>query len=641
MTAAELLARFTTATRTRNGADVKCPAHDDRRASLSIAQGDKGLVLRCHAGCSVNAIAGALGLTLRDLFDGSKPNGSAPRITATYDYVDASGTLLYQVVRYAPKDFRQRRPDGHGGWIWDLKGVERVLYRLPEIAAAAAQGGTAYVAEGEKDADALRALGLTATTNAGGAGKWTAAYAETLRGARIVILPDNDEPGRKHAAAVAESLRGMAASITVLKLPNLPPKGDVSDWLAAGGTREGLDRLVEAAPSAALPEGLVRLSTVAPEAVSWVWRGYIPRGKTTVLDGDPGLGKSTLTLDLIARVTRGVPMPDGTPGIDGGAVILTAEDGLADTVSPRLRAAGADLARVVALTGVGGADGALVFPSLDKIPALAEAIRSVGARLMVIDPLMAYLPGAVNSWRDQDVRSILAPIAALAEATGCAVLVVRHLTKAPGGSAIYRGGGSIGIAGAARCALLVAKDPDDETGRVLAGVKSNLGPLPASLKFRVEAVDETARIAWHGSSDHGADALLAVQVRSLEDRSALDDAKEFLREVLAGHPVPQRDVLKQARQVGLSEITLLRAKQALRVRSEKSGFGAGWRWRLPEDDQSQNLTTFEDGQEKQVDPLRENGGNLPKAINTPEGDQAQSDTEGVTMFDGPREVLDL
>jgi hypothetical protein len=152
-------------------------------------------------------------------------------------------------VRLDPKGFRQRRPDrtGEGGWLWNLKDVQRVLYRLPEVLKAVAVGQNVFVAEGEKDADNLAQLGLTATTNAGGAGKWSSGYSQTLRGAHVVIFPDNDEPGRQHAARVQQSLRGKAASVHIVNLPGLPPMGDVSDWLAAGGTREQLERLVAAA----------------------------------------------------------------------------------------------------------------------------------------------------------------------------------------------------------------------------------------------------------------------------------------------------------------------------------------------------------------------------------------------------------
>ena len=245
MTVAELTQRLKA--KTSNGHWIaRCPAHDDREPSLQISEGTDGRVLlKCFAGCSVDEITQALGIASRDLFPSQEGRVT---LVAAYDYTDANGTLLFQVVRYHPKTFRQRRPDGHGGWIWDLKGVKRVLYHLPQVLQAVTEPRPVYLVEGEKDADHLIALGCTATTNAGGAQKWSKAYTDTLRGAHVVILPDNDDPGRKHAQLLAEALHGVAASVRVVTLPNLPAKGDVSDWLAAGHTREDLERLVAQTP---------------------------------------------------------------------------------------------------------------------------------------------------------------------------------------------------------------------------------------------------------------------------------------------------------------------------------------------------------------------------------------------------------
>jgi Protein of unknown function (DUF3631) len=230
--------------RVGNRGTAKCPAHDDGTASLSVSEGADGRILvKCHAGCSAESIVTACGLTLADLMtDPTEKKKRRRRIARTYDYRAVDGTLLFQVVRYDPKDFRQRRPDGKGGWVWNLKGVKPVLYRLPELLAAE-PGCLVFVVEGEKDADRLASLGLVATTSSGGAGKWRSEFAEFLRGHPVVLLPDNDGPGAEQAGDVARSLRGIAASLRVVHLPNLPNKGDVSDWLNAGGLRDELERL--------------------------------------------------------------------------------------------------------------------------------------------------------------------------------------------------------------------------------------------------------------------------------------------------------------------------------------------------------------------------------------------------------------
>jgi 5S rRNA maturation endonuclease (ribonuclease M5) len=192
-----------------------------------------------------------MGLELRDLFPPKPERAPKPeperKIVATYSYVDESGKLLFEVVRYEPKAFAQRQPDGKGSWIWNLNGVRRVLYRLPDVLRAVQSGETIFVVEGEKDADALCGLGLVATTNPQGAGKWREDYSETLKGAHVVVIPDNDDAGRKHADQVAKSLWGKASSIKVVELSGDSVK-DVSDWLRAGGTKDQLLELVAQAP---------------------------------------------------------------------------------------------------------------------------------------------------------------------------------------------------------------------------------------------------------------------------------------------------------------------------------------------------------------------------------------------------------
>lgn len=318
----------------------------------------------------------------------------------------------------------------------------------------------------------------------------------------------------------------------------------------------------------------IRMARVKPQSVTWLWQGRIPRGKISVLDGDPGLGKSTVTLDLAARVSRGLAMPDGTPGVLGGVVLANAEDDLGDTVRPRLDAAGGDCERILALPVTSWAD-------LANLETLRTAIEQVAAVLVVIDPLMAYLPAEANSWRDQDVRRVLAPLAALAAETRVAVVLVRHLRKAADGNPLYRGGGSIGIIGAARSGLLVARDPDDPERRVLAVTKSNLAREAASLRYQTVERGGAVGVEWLGESSHGAAALMS-QPASAEERGELADACDWLRDRLAGAGAPTREVLRDAREAGISPRTLDRARARLGVRAANSGRGTPWALRLPD-----------------------------------------------------------
>lgn len=234
------------AERNGSGWKARCPAHDDQRASLSIDEGDNGgIVVYCHAGCRTEDIVQRIGLTMGYLSPPS--NGRQRQTVATYDYRDADDVLRYQSVRRSPKGFFQRRPDGNGGWINNMKGVKKILYRLPELNTAD-PSQPVLIPEGEKDVDNLRALGFMATCNVGGAGKWRKSYTPSLRGREVILLPDNDDSGRDHARDVARKLHGVTASIKIIELPDLPEKGDVSDWLDAGGTAEQLRDLIANTP---------------------------------------------------------------------------------------------------------------------------------------------------------------------------------------------------------------------------------------------------------------------------------------------------------------------------------------------------------------------------------------------------------
>ena len=221
------------------------PAHEDRTASLGIGVGEDGrLLLHCFAGCALEAILRGLNFAMTDLF----PDREGRQIRAIYDYGDAERTLLRQVLRYEPKHFKQRRPDSTGGWIWNVEGVPDTLYRLPDIPRGAT---SCFIVEGEKDVERLLALREEATTNAGGAGKWRDAHTQQLVEAgvqAVVILPDQDEPGRRHAESVADSCHRAGLAVRVLALPGLTEKQDVSDWLA-GHTGAELVALAEAAPA--------------------------------------------------------------------------------------------------------------------------------------------------------------------------------------------------------------------------------------------------------------------------------------------------------------------------------------------------------------------------------------------------------
>ena len=251
-----------------------CPAHDDKHASLCVTVGEDGqTLLYCDAGCDVRAVVEALGLRMSDLFRKSEEGAkSSPeqrknrsRVVARYPYVDEHGTLLYEVVRQEPKRFTQRQPDGRGGWIWNMQGVTRIPYNLPNVLAAIKADSYIFIVEGEKDVQSLAKIKCVGTCNAGGAGKWLDSYSEHLRGAHVIIIPDNDVPGCEHAMQVACSLHQTASSVKYVLLPDLPPKGDVSDWLK-NHTPEEFFSVVESSARRWVPDCIIEPSADAKNA---------------------------------------------------------------------------------------------------------------------------------------------------------------------------------------------------------------------------------------------------------------------------------------------------------------------------------------------------------------------------------------
>lgn len=318
---------------------AKCPAHEDGNASLTVKRGADGrILLHCHAGCSFAEITAALGVTAGQLFPAS-PNRrvdgpQTEKHVATYTYVDTDGAPVFQVLRFdvfnaegvrVDKTFKQKRHVGGGEYEWGMTGVRRVLYRLPELIEAVAMGRTIYVVEGEKDADRLWAEGLAAATAAGGASApWLPSYSETLMGASVIVLPDNDEPGRKHDAKVTAALTGIAGSVRTVALPGLPEHGDVSDYLDAGHTIADLQRISEEPPAPAVSPFLTARQIEQLPPPRFLVHDMIPEGGLSEIHGPPGSGKSFFALCMACDISLGIPFL-GRPVKQGPVVYVAAE----------------------------------------------------------------------------------------------------------------------------------------------------------------------------------------------------------------------------------------------------------------------------------------------------------------------------
>jgi hypothetical protein len=501
-----------------------------------------------------------------------------------------------QIVRFDTPDGKEFRPIHHtkAGWkIGDPPGAWP-LYRLNKIPTA----GPVFVCEGEKACDAACAIGLAAVTSAHGSSSAEKTDWQPLAGRDVVILPDNDEPGRKYGRAVATILAKLEppGRAKIIALPGLPEGGDIVEFLEAGGTVGEVVALADATPFIA-PADLIGgplvlcMAGVEAREVDWLWPGKIPLGRITLLVGRPGEGKSFATCDFAARISTGTPWPDGSPCPLGSVLFICCEDDPGDTIRPRLDAHHADcrnihILRMVSRIGEDGKPRETMFSLLD-LAALEEAIKSLADLcLIVIDPIGSYLGGSADSYKDDEVRSVLAPVAALAEKYSTAVLVVAHRRKGGGTNADANTMGSVGYTGIARATWHLSRDPDNKSRRLYLPGKNNLATEGEGLAFTIGG--NPASIFWEKepikmSAD---DALVQENASGHDDKpgpepEARKAAEEWLRGMLADGDVAAATIREEAKDAGFSYRTVQRAADTMKIIREKNQFNGGWQWRFP------------------------------------------------------------
>lgn len=340
---------------------------------------------------------------------------------------------------------------------------------------------------------------------------------------------------------------------------------------------------MSAPPCPDRPVPWIAFSQLATRPLAWLWPAVLPRGKPVLLEGDPGLGKSLLTLDLCARLTTGRPWPDGCPS-PGPANVLTlcAEDGLSDTVLPRLRALQADLDRAFTLRP-DDPDAAEPLSLPAHVDLLEAALKRTHAALVVIDPITAFLDRGVSPNHNQSIRRALAPLVRLAAQYDCTILLVRHLTKMLTHQALYRGAGSVGFLALCRAAWLVAADPTDPQRRLFAPLKNNLAAPPPSLAYSLTAAAGGPLLNWLGPSDLTADQLLARPAPPATGQRPRARARALLEDFLQDGPRNSDEVRAFAHEHRLAERTLWRAKKDLKIHSLRvhlDGRPLGY-WLLP------------------------------------------------------------
>ena len=507
--------------------------------------------------------------------------------SAYWVYQNSDGSIHHIRMRFDLPDGRKNvlpftygTLSGQTGWHFKAPSEPFPLFNLSEILSR--KEAPILIVEGEKTAIAAKALfsEYVVTTTAGGAGAPSKSNLLPLKGRDVSIWPDNDDAGTKYANKVIKLLtEACAKSIRLVEIPQeLPKSWDLADELPEVFTTDDLHELLINAADATPSDGIEPLTTVCmsdvdPKNVNWLWDPFIGRGNLTMLDGDPGLGKSHVTLAIAAALSNGELLPAQSLATKGSTLLVSCEDSLGCSVKPRLIKMSANCDYIFA------------YPEIFTLDTegqlkLRKTIEQERPDLIIIDPIFAYMGAGVDTNSANKVRAVLAPLAKLAEEFQCAIVCVRHLAKGTTGqSLMHRGMGSIDFSAAARSTLTVVQHPENEHARVIVHSKTNIGPKGPSIEFTFE--DDAFR--WVGVSEFRESDFVDQTGSYTHQKSRKgSEAEDFLREIL--EPGPQRSTLvyEMADQAGISRSSLNRTKERLGVVSTKGrGENFGWTWSLP------------------------------------------------------------
>ena len=508
---------------------ARCPAaaHDDTKASLSVARGtEQPVIFKCHAGCHRDDILDGLGLTVADV---SNPRDDRPELgewtprgpaVNVYDYTDENGTLLFQVLRTANKEFPQRVPDKakRSGWKWSVPAtVRRVPYRLPAVIKAVADKQVVYIVEGEKDVHSMERAGAVATTSPGGAGKWRPDYNDYFKGASVVVIADADEPGRKHAATIARQLGGTAASVRIAE----PAYGkDASDHLAAGRGLEFISAQVTEITFNVIDLEPATFLVVPPDPICG---DKLYRGAVHTLTGAPDSGKTTLACWWVLLAIR-----------QGLTALFLDEEGGTEIVAEKFQALGARPGERLTY---------IPFPGSDWGPTDVAMLSQLMAQrkpdIVMWDSAAAFLSKAgldENSASDvtRFYSQVLTPAARL---HGAAVIAIDHDTKSSEPSRYARGSG----------AKLAATDVAYKVSQVqpFAKMQDGLSRL-AITKDRRGWLHRSNEVTFTAAKTAG--EFLRVTIRETETDLGvtLRESEQHVLAVLGSRPLTQREVGERA-----------------------------------------------------------------------------------------------
>lgn len=551
-----------------NRAIATCPAHEDRKPSLSLRRIETQVLVHCFAGCETEVVVGALGLRMADLYDS----------TSHTEYRYPGGRC---VVRGPDKAFRQ---------FGNMD--DRSLFRGDRLASAIADGRTIFVVEGEKDVLALESIGEVATCSPMGAGKAASCDWSALARAKVAVVADRDAPGLRHASDVRAILDTHGCEVRVVQAAE---GKDAADHVASGHDAAEFIAVTDLPiPERGTARRQVRViwaDTITALAVVWAWMhddiGRIPAGALSLSAGREGTGKSSFAIWLVARITTGT-LPGSFFGTPRRVLYVAVEDSWEHTLVPRLRAAGADLALVgrVDVTSTGDDELSLSLP--DDMFELERAIVEHEIALVVLDPLLSMIGESIDTHRNREVREALDPLARLADRTGTVVHGIAHFNKSSGTDAASLITGSGAFKDVPRAVLGFARDDE---GRVMTQIKNSLGrdDVP-SMSYEITAASvevkgglaEVGVLSFTGESTRTVGDVLRDAGGTDEFRSERDEATEWLTAYLIDNHGEARagDAKKAGREAGIAPRTLERARTRAGVKIHRAGFPAVTVWRL-------------------------------------------------------------
>jgi len=579
---------------------ASCPGHEDKHPSFMVWEGADGwLHVKCQSGCDESRIETALGIKPED----RRVCQIEPQLLKTnstvYSYYDLDGLEAFAKVRLVSSDgkktFRQYvRFDTEGKAVpkvgepkrfpypseVNLNGRGNLLYRLPEVLAAARLGHVVYVNEGEKACEAFRLRGYVATCQPAGAGpgKWKDEHTAALRGATVVIVADYDKVGFEYAREVAAVLLPVARSVRVVQSKTAGDKDDAWDHFNAGFTVDEFVRRSDLEPPRNIST-ITSAATVVVESVDWLLYPLVPMGMITLVEGDPGVGKSFLTCALAAAVSVGAKLPFFEDAFPKANVLLYAtEDTNAHTTVPRLVTAGADLSLISLVDEVVPLD----RTGLDR---LRNDILESGAKLVIIDPISAFIDAVIKSPRPSlDTHAIMVGVKQIAESTGAAIIGIRHMRKSntQDTNAIYSGIGDIAIAGKARSILQVRRNPDQKGQCIISHIKSNVGPLGDSVAYELKPSDQhrgMASLMWIGTSDYDPVKAQAERLGNRLDKKTAE-CELWLQKTIQGGAYESNALKERAIEAGFTYKTYRSACENVCVSERDGGTAGKWFKRL-------------------------------------------------------------